>query len=109
MRKNCTTCKHDRLKTPICDECYHTSDAPTKWVPATYYEPDTNAERIRAMSDEELADWLARTQIANVAEALEIAKIPYEQPDGIKDEVKKDCLEWLKQPAEEGADNGNQT
>ncbi len=60
----------------------------------------TNADRIRAMSDEELADWLARTQIANVAEALKIAKIPYEQEDGLKDEVAKECLEWLKQPAE---------
>lgn len=64
----------------------------------------TNADRIRAMSDEELADWLARTQIANVAEALEIAKIPYEQEDGLKDEVKRECLEWLQQPAE--VDNG---
>ena len=62
----------------------------------------TNADRIRAMIDEELADWLARTQIDNVAEALEIAKIPYEQEDGLKDKVKKECLEWLKQPAEEG-------
>lgn len=64
-------------------------------------KPMTNADRIRAMSDEELADWLARTQIANVAEALEVAKIPYEQKDGIKDEVAKECLEWLQQPAGE--------
>jgi crotonobetainyl-CoA:carnitine CoA-transferase CaiB-like acyl-CoA transferase len=60
----------------------------------------TNADRIRSMSDEELADWLARTQIANVAEALEVAKIPYEPENCLKDEVAKDCLEWLKQPAE---------
>lgn len=60
----------------------------------------TNADRIRAMSDEELADWLARNQIANVAEALAIAKIPYEQEDGLEDEVAKECLEWLQQPAE---------
>jgi hypothetical protein len=62
---------------------------------------ETNADRIRAMSDEELADWLARTQIANVAEALAVAKIPYEPEDGLKDEVAKYCVEWLKQPAEE--------
>lgn len=41
-------------------------------------KPKTNADRIRAMTDEELADWVARTQIANIAEALE----------------------WLQQPAE---------
>ena len=60
----------------------------------------TNADRIRAMSDEELAEWLARTQIANVAEALEIARIPFEQSPGLKEYVTKECLEWLKQPAE---------
>ena len=64
-------------------------------------ESITNADRIRAMSDEDLADWLAISQIDNVAEALEIAKIPFEQEDGLKDEVKKECLEWLKQPAKE--------
>ena len=67
-----------------------------------WYAVKTNADRIRAMSDEELADWLARTQIDNIAEALKFAKIPYEQEDGLKDEVKKECLEWLKQPAEGG-------
>ncbi len=61
----------------------------------------TNADRIRAMSDEELADWLARTQIANTAETLEIAKIPFEQSPEQKEYVTKECLEWLKQPAEE--------
>lgn len=61
----------------------------------------TNADRIRAMSDEELADWLARTQIANTAEALAIAKIPFEQSTEQKEYVTKECLEWLKQPAEE--------
>ena len=66
--------------------------------------PITNADRIRAMSDEELADWLARNQIANVAEALAIAKIPYEIEDNMQDAVKKDCLEWLQQPVKESED-----
>ena len=63
-------------------------------------KPQTNADRIRAMSDEELSDWLARTQIANIAEALAVASIQYDPEDGLKDEVAKDCMEWLKQPAE---------
>ena len=101
MRKNCATCKHNRLRNPFCDECYNTSDAPTKWEAAEYYVPDTNADRIRAMSDEELADWLARTQIDHVAEVLKIACIPWEQHPGLRELVAKDNLEWLKQPAEE--------
>ena len=61
----------------------------------------TNADRIRAMSDEELADWLARTQIENIKEAMEILHIPYEATDEIKEGAKKETLEWLQQPAEE--------
>ena len=60
----------------------------------------TNADRIRAMSDEELADWISRTQVSNVAEAFEVIGYVWKQPDNLKDGVKKECLEWLKQPAE---------
>lgn len=61
----------------------------------------TNAERIRAMSDEELAKWLARTQYANMMEAAEIfgAQLPFEE-ETLKGS-EQECLQWLKQPAEE--------
>ena len=64
----------------------------------------TNADRIRAMSDEELADYMAKTQIANVAEALKVARIPWEQHPDLQELTAKDCLEWLQQPV--GDDNG---
>ena len=79
--KNARTCGHS-----ICFE-----KACKKYDPKERTE-QTNADRLRAMSDEELADWLARTQIDNVAEALAIARIPFEQPCGMKDEVKKNAL-----------------
>ena len=61
---------------------------------------ETNADRIRAMSDEELANWLARTQYANMMEAAEIfgTKLPYKE-ETLKGS-EKECLEWLQQPAE---------
>lgn len=93
MRKNCTTCKHDRLKTPICDECYHTSDAPTKWEAAEHYKPDTNADRIRAMSDEELAKWIDDMYCQCVW--CDVKK------DDCNDTKCTECIEkWLKQPAD---------
>ena len=61
----------------------------------------SNADRIRAMSDDALADWLAKTQIDNVAEALKIARVPWEETPDLQNLTAKDCLEWLKQPAEE--------
>ena len=61
----------------------------------------TNADRIRAMSDEELANWLARTQYTNMMEAAEIfgAQLPFEEKTLKASE--KECLKWLRQPAKE--------
>jgi hypothetical protein len=60
MPKNCDNCKYDlfRLcgeedKTP-CDDCYN-GNPPTKWEPGENYEPKTNADRIRSMTDEKFA------------------------------------------------------
>ena len=67
------------------------------------YKPNytTNADRIRAMSDEELANWLARTQYANMMEAAEIfgTKLPFKE-ETLKGS-EKECLEWLQQLADE--------
>ena len=66
------------------EECNHT-DCPYRT------EPITNADRIRAMSDEELANIMAGTPICKERYI-----------DCLKDG--RDCeaclLEWLKQPAE---------
>lgn len=60
----------------------------------------TNADRIRAMSDEELANWLARTQYVNMMESAEIfgAQLPFEEETLKASE--QECLQWLKQPAD---------
>ena len=97
MRKNCETCKHDDkdyprypFKTP-CNECVYTGDVPNKWEAAEHYVPDTNADRVRAMSDEELAEFISCCGC----------------PDHARDCTGscKDCtMEWLQQPAE--VDNG---
>lgn len=63
----------------------------------------TRADQIRAMTDAQLADWLARTQIDNVSEALKIARVPWEESAELKELTAKDCLEWLQEPVEEGA------
>lgn len=54
----CVMCKHEgRAIYDGCCECEYTEnsdDPPTKYEP----KPMTNGDRIRSMSDEELADWL---------------------------------------------------
>lgn len=75
------------------EQCEHT-DCPYRT------KPHTNADRIRSMGDEELANWLARTQYANMMESVGIfgAQLPFEEKT-LKG-TEKECLEWLKQPAE---------
>ena len=68
-------------------------------------KPQTHADCIRAMNDEKLADWISRTQVSNVAEAFEVIGYAWKQPDNLKDGVKKECLEWLRQPAEVSGDD----
>lgn len=57
-----------------------------------YREP-TNADRIRAMSDEELAEFLCSVYDDDFDKRIEDCTIPYYDQYSIK--------EWLKQPAEE--------
>lgn len=82
MRKHCGTCRHNDAEYPCyphktpCNECLLGKgyNAPSKWEAAEHYKPDTNADRFRAMSDEEqqkcvrrfreienFADWLKQT------------------------------------------------
>ena len=52
----------------------------------------TNADRIRAMSDEELRNWLFQRDCTNIAAFLEHGGM------GVMNAVQ--LLDWLKQPAE---------
>lgn len=55
-------------------------------------KPMTNADRIRAMSDEELAEFICKTQFAFIPRSL--GNIPISVYDGMS------VLKWLKQEAE---------
>ena len=56
------------------------------------YKPQTNADRIRAMSDEELCNWLFQRDCTNIAAFLEYGGM------GVMNAVQ--LLDWLKQTAE---------
>ena len=67
-----------------------------------FMPPKTNADRIRAMSDEELADFMTRR---NVTEScLRLADEGYtpteEQKQVLYDSLYPVWMEWLQQPAE---------
>lgn len=108
MKKNCETCKHDDgdcviypLPTP-CDECIYTSDAPSKWEAAEYYEPDNNADRIRDMNNNDLAKHLVEIgwdcHLCSEHERLD--NEPLSRCEKCDEQCAKHCLEWLQKPAE---------
>ena len=79
MKPTCITCKAD---------C-HNAGTTSKIVDCSQYKPGrilTNADRIRAMSDEELSDWA-------INKAPSIGKRYTDSRLGL--------LNWLQQPAEE--------
>ena len=88
MVKTCTNCRYDREGVPSmhCHGCYnHSNHEPM---------PQTNADRIRAMSDEELAEILFGSCLENMGR---------EQCNNFHNKGCKHCVvEWLKSEAKEG-------
>ena len=58
----------------------------------------TNADRIRSMSDEELADAMSKEVMFTLCDAVCEGKCRETKEDGCKRRI----LEWLQQPAKEG-------
>lgn len=83
---NCSDCKN--IGTQICSLCCSYHGIPDRWEA----KPTTNADRIRAMSDEELADFICKTQFAFIPKSL--GDIPLSVYDCMS------VLEWLKKEAE---------
>ena len=64
-------------------------------------KPKTRADRLRSMTDEELAAWLARQQIVDVTNACEVLGLQYTESPDTHERATKEALQWLQQPAEE--------
>lgn len=82
--KTCDNCACD----PVCDHNWNGWETCGNWIQKPG-EPPTNADRIRAMSDEELALQFG-------------ANCPKENRRACDRVCSKCWLEWLRQPAEEG-------
>ena len=59
VNKYCSTCQHERNSIGFCDKCCYSRLCEEKGLAPTMYEKrPSNADRLRAMSDEELAEWI---------------------------------------------------
>lgn len=95
MEKSCFNCKHYDQPSfemkEFCWECLRQEEVYALWE----RKPITNADIIRAMSDEKLADKLEEIQ-------LKTAKAYGNDDLLLKGELKKYWLDWLKQKVKEG-------
>lgn len=105
MYNYCKTCRHDDGDIGFCDKCYYSQSLEEKGIPPTEYEaktkPITNADRIRAMSDEELAYEISEKIDCCVCKSMhntEEAKCPCRPNQACVDF----WLDWLRQEARDG-------
>ena len=90
--KGCETCRYDG-KEPNeypCNNCIHGAEE--------YYEPKTNANRIREMSDEELAKFLEKVESCGYKDS---SITTFENGQYM------DMLEWLQTEVKEGNSDEN--
>jgi hypothetical protein len=65
-------------------------------------KPMTNADRIRAMSDEELAKFLECFELCDhCTEHHRLGDVRFYQGEKCDEQCEQHCWEWLRQPAEE--------
>ena len=109
MRKHCGNCANHKKETnqfsEECGKCIafilengERTD-PSHWME----KPKTNADRIRAMSDEGLAEWLGTGEGWGCYQCKEHYKLenePLFRFEKCDEKCVEHCLEWLKQPAE---------
>lgn len=96
---NCLT--HHSGDYERCNNCISKGrDKPTNWHPGPNYVPPSNADRFRAMSDEELAEQLV-VAVNGVQPCALYYSIPTNRSFLSESEAVKVTMDWLQQPAEE--------
>ena len=101
MEQKCSNCGNGKWRdgvtaiTDTCTKCHYVDKGasgiqPSNWKP----KEQTNADRIRAMSDEELCDFLGQYKFCDICEeGCEACTY--------NGDCDKRLMDWLKQPAED--------
>ena len=90
--KDCVSCMHEHLS-PMSDTCRECGIAMLNYEEAKP-KPITNADRIRGMTDEELAEWVWSAESSGRAYGVR---------------GKNAWLNWLKAPVESARMDGGET
>lgn len=100
MQKNVVCKKCNNLVNGWCEKVID-SPAPDMARDCRHFCEKTNADRIRAMSDEELAEWLVKKTVYQESAFSPPSYLNFlTSRDDTKENAIKGTAEWLKQPAE---------
>ena len=99
MPKNVVCKKCNNLVNDWCEKVIDSPD-PDIQRDCPHFHEKTNADRIRAMSDEELATHLIGWDCHLCAEHGRLDNEPLLRGEKCDEKCVEHCLEWLKQPAE---------
>ena len=105
QRKNCASCAHasDTHFAEACGKCVVGEYEGRRVTDPSMWKPRTKADRIRAMTDEELAKLLYEIDGLGYCKNLPECGELLDTPAGIPEEKCIGCmLNWLRQPAEVG-------
>lgn len=98
--RTCHNCACD----PVCDHNWNGWETCGNWIQKPG-DPPINADRIRAMSDEEIAELLITADFCEGCEYCDkvgICRYFEAHPDGVlADGCRQAARKWLQQPAEE--------
>lgn len=88
-------------------KCIERAESHCKSYPRCYgcnaYREPTNADRIRAMSDEELAEWIVKKTVYQESAFSPPSYLNFLTGlDDTKESAIKGTVEWIKQPAKDG-------
>ena len=89
---DCKTCEHKGTNTHYCDECSSDYDMYERKIV-------TNADRIRAMSDKELAEFLEQFEVCSHCEYSDKERCTFENPC-VHEFATAMALKWLQSEAE---------
>ena len=87
---DCDNCKHKTCweYAEPCSSCTNMTGTPTNW------EPQTNADRIRAMTDEELAEFLLNRDLDVVEKASKAVGFTYKVD---REQCLVNVIGWMKE------------
>ena len=100
MRRRCPKCGGTIWRLGKGEHPYYCNNCKARFTESEVTVPPTNGDRIRAMTDDELADFLSKSRGGCRALTTESYVCDYYYDDNLNTDCHKCWLDWLNQEVE---------